>query len=75
METKPLEKIGLTKNEIKVYLYLLKSGVSTTGPIMKNLGLSSSRVYASLQELIKKGLVTYFIKTTQKTIKQKILTT
>jgi len=66
METKPLEKIGLTKNEIKVYLYLLKSGVSTTGPIMKNLGLSSSRVYASLQELIKKGLVTYFIKNNSK---------
>jgi len=66
METEILENLGLTKNEIKVYLYLLKSGVSTTGPIMDELGISSSRVYASLQELIKKGLIAYFIKNNTK---------
>ena len=62
MEIELLERLGLTKNEIKIYTYLLKKGVSTTGPIMRDIGLSSSRVYASLEELLKKGLVSYFIK-------------
>lgn len=62
MKLELLEELGLTKNEAKVYVSLLKLGTSTTGPIMEELGISSSRVYASLQELIKKGLVTYFVK-------------
>ena len=62
MENELLERLGLTKNEIKIYTHLLKEGVSTTGPIMSELGLSSSRVYASLEELLKKGLVSYFVK-------------
>jgi len=62
MDIKILEKLGLTKNESKVYLTLLKLGITTTGPIMEELGISSSRTYASLQELIKKGLVAYSIK-------------
>ncbi len=66
MEIGLLERLGLTKNEVRVYIYLLKSGVSTTGPMMNELGISSSRVYASLQELIKKGLVVYFVKNNTK---------
>jgi len=66
MEIELLERLGLTKNEVRVYLHLLKSGISTTGPIMNELGISSSRVYASLQELIKKGLVTYFVRNNTK---------
>ena len=62
MDIELLEKLGLTKNESKVYLTLLKLGITTTGPIMEDLGISSSRTYASLRELIKKGLTTYSIK-------------
>lgn len=62
MSFEVLEKLGLNKNEIRVYLELIKRGISTTGPLIKELGISSSRVYASLQDLIKKGLVTFFIK-------------
>ena len=40
----------------QIYKILLKLGNSTTGPIMGELGISSSRTYASLNNLIKKGL-------------------
>lgn len=62
MELKKLEKLGLNKNEVRVYSALIKRGISTTGPLIKELGISSSRIYASLQDLIKRGLVTYFVK-------------
>src|SRR3989344_1200483 len=62
METRTLEELGLTKNEITVYLELLKLESTTTGPLIKETGLANSRVYNSLESLIKKGLVTYIVK-------------
>lgn len=56
-----LEEIGLTKNEIKVYLSLLKKGVTTTSPLIKDTGINTSKVYESLERLLKKGLVSYTI--------------
>ena len=56
---KQLEELGLTKNEITIYLFLLKKGAITTGPIIKETGIANSRVYESLNSLIKKGLVSY----------------
>src|SRR3989344_5217335 len=58
---KHLEELGLTKNEISIYLFLLKRGSNTTGPIIKETGVANSRVYESLNSLIKKGLVSYNI--------------
>ena len=57
-----LKRLGLTNNEIRVYRTLLTRDTSTTGPLLHELGLSSSRIYASLGELVKKGLVSYFMK-------------
>lgn len=54
-----LEKLGLSKNESRIYLFLLKIGDTTTGPIIKQTGIANSRVYESLNSLINKGLVTY----------------
>jgi len=54
-----LEELGLSKNESKIYLFLLKRGQITTGPIIKETGISNSRVYESLNSLIAKGLVSY----------------
>jgi len=54
-----LEELGLSKNESAIYLYLLKKGSTTTGPIIKETGISNSRVYESLNSLIRKGLVSY----------------
>jgi len=50
---------GLTKNEAKIYTYLLKKGSTTTGNIIKDTNIVNSRVYDSLNNLIKKGLVSY----------------
>lgn len=56
-----LIKLGLSKNEANIYLFLLKNPNITTGLIIKETGISNSRVYESLNSLISKGLVTYTI--------------
>ena len=58
---KELEELGLSKNEAKTYLFLLKKGSTTTGSIIKETGIANSRVYESLNILVKKGLVSYNI--------------
>jgi len=62
METALLQQIGLNKSEVKVYLSLLELGSSTTGPIMDNAKVSSSKIYGILARLIEKGLVSFVIK-------------
>jgi sugar-specific transcriptional regulator TrmB len=54
-----LQELGLTKNEITIYLFLLKFGETTTGSIIKETRISNSRVYESLNSLISHGLVGY----------------
>ncbi|MBM3234149.1 hypothetical protein FJZ19_03570 [Candidatus Pacearchaeota archaeon] len=61
METKELEDLGLTRNEVIIYLFLLKKGETTTGPIIKETKIANSRVYETLNSLISKGLVLYNI--------------
>lgn len=56
---KTLEEIGLSRNEIKIYLFLLRIGETTTGLIISETGIVNSRVYESLKSLIEKGLVSY----------------
>jgi len=56
-----LKELGLTDNEIAIYLFLLKSGETTTGSIIKETGIANSRVYESLNSLVEKGLVSYNI--------------
>ncbi len=55
--TEVLEKIGLSKGESKVYLALLKQKISSIGPIVKESGVSRSKVYEIVNRLIEKGLV------------------
>ncbi|HLD15714.1 MAG TPA: TIGR00730 family Rossman fold protein [Candidatus Nanoarchaeia archaeon] len=62
MEYEQLELVGFTKNEIAIYITLLKIGPSATGILIKKTGIASSRVYASLDSLIKKGLIIQFRK-------------
>ena len=59
MNTEALRKIGLTENEIKIYLDLLKSGTSTAYEIGKRTGIYRVHVYDKLEQLMDKGLVTY----------------
>ena len=66
MDTKILKEIGLSDNEVKLYLELLKLGETTTGALIKNTSIASSRVYTSLNSLINRGLVTFIIKNNTK---------
>ena len=54
-----LQELGLTKNESKVYLALIEIGTTTTSKIIKQVGINTSKVYESLERLLKKGLVSY----------------
>jgi HTH-type transcriptional regulator, sugar sensing transcriptional regulator len=62
IKTELLEKIGLTRSEINVYLALLELGSSTTGPIVDRSKATSSKIYEILDRLMQKGLVSYVIK-------------
>jgi sugar-specific transcriptional regulator TrmB len=61
MDTKPLKELGFTKNEIEIYSFLIKNGSTTTGPIIRETGIANSRVYESINSLVKKGFVSYNI--------------
>lgn len=56
-----LEELGLTKNEVKVYVSLLKHGETTSSKIIKDVGINTSKVYESLERLLRRGLVSYTI--------------
>ncbi len=62
MDEQLLERLGLTKGEIKVYLALNKLGESTVGPIGKESGVSKSKIYDILDRLIEKGLAGHISK-------------
>ncbi|MDP2924994.1 MAG: helix-turn-helix domain-containing protein [Nanoarchaeota archaeon] len=66
MELGSLKELGLTDNEIKIYIFLLKNGESTTGPIIDETLIANSRVYESLNTLIKKGFVSYNVQSNGK---------
>jgi len=66
MDTHPLEKIGLTKSEIQVYLALLKLGQTTAGPIVDESKVTRSKIYDILERLKNKGLVSYITKESTK---------
>ena len=52
-----LKQIGLTDNEIKVYLTLLKIGPSIVSKIAERSGLYRPYVYDTLERLQEKALV------------------
>ena len=62
MDERIMEKLGLTKGEISVYLALNKLGETTVGHIGKESKVSKSKIYDILEKLIEKGLVGCIIK-------------
>ena len=57
-----LKRIGLTESEIKVYFALMKLGLSSTGPIIKESTINHSKIYFVLKKLEDKGLASHVIK-------------
>lgn len=58
MNTKPLEQIGLTEEQSKVYLCLISSGSLSARKIAFSTGINRSLVYKVLKQLIALELVT-----------------
>ena len=52
-----LKQLGLTPNEIKVYLALLELGENTVGPLIKKLGMHRQVAYDALKGLEEKNMV------------------
>ena len=59
MNTEVLRSIGLTENEIKIYIDLLKSGSSTSYDISKRTGIYRVHIYDKLEQLMSKGLASH----------------
>lgn len=54
-----LEQIGFSKKEALVYLALLKLGPTTSGPLIKKVGIHRQLVYETLNKLTNEGLVSH----------------
>lgn len=59
MKLLPLEEIGLTSSESKVFQAILRIGSSKAAPIVQETRLQNSVVHLALGKLIQKGFVTY----------------
>lgn len=57
MEFELLKKLGMNENDIKAYMFLLKSGVSTAPEISKSTRIDKATVYRTLDNLGKMGYV------------------
>src|SRR3989344_1947194 len=57
-----LRKIGLTESEIKVYLALMKLGISSKGNLIKESKIAPSKIYEITDKLIDKGLCSIIVK-------------
>lgn len=57
MNTKILEQLGLSSNEIKTYLALIDIGKATASEISSRAQINRSNCYEALEKLINKGLI------------------
>jgi sugar-specific transcriptional regulator TrmB len=62
MKKELLKELGLSRNEIKVYLTLLRLGSAPAGKITKEVDIHRRNVYDSIDRLAKKGLVGFVVK-------------
>lgn len=59
MNEEALEQFGLSKNEARVYLSLLKGGLSGIGEISEKSKVHRTNVYDVIERLVSKGLASY----------------
>jgi len=62
MEEKALKEIGLNEREVQVYLALLKEKSCTASKLAKLAKVNRTTTYLELENLMKRGLVSYVIK-------------
>ncbi len=61
-----LQKLGLSFTEAMVYEALLELGEGQAGKISKKTQINRTTIYDSLERLLKRGLITYVIKSNKK---------
>ena len=66
MDTKILKEIGLTDNEIKVYLIMLEEDENLASTIADKTKINRSLMYTILNNLIEKGMASYVVKENRK---------
>ncbi|MBS3097523.1 hypothetical protein J4209_01865 [Candidatus Woesearchaeota archaeon] len=66
MKEEALRKFGLSDREIKVYLALLELGEALASKIAEKTNTPRTLSYDILENLLKKGLVSYVIKSNKK---------
>ena len=66
MYEEQLKELGLTENEVSVYLTLLKAGPLTSYSLSKKTSLSRGYLYELLEKLREKGIVSEITKDTKK---------
>lgn len=66
MDLKPLEHIGLSKNETEIYGVVLRNGPSSASTISEKSGMYRPYVYDTLERLLEKGLVNFVIEDKKK---------
>ena len=66
MVEKLLEKLGLSRQEIKIYLTLLNSGPASIRQISSTTDINRGTVYELLKKLTKRRLATYYTTKNQK---------
>ena len=64
--TASLREFGLSENEIKIYIALIKAGETTAQSIAKNADIPRTTAYHLLEGLIQKGLVSFIVKESKK---------
>jgi len=62
MEEDTLTGLGLSRNEARTYLALVRLGMSTASAVIESTGLHRANVYDTLEKLHKKGLISSIIK-------------
>jgi sugar-specific transcriptional regulator TrmB len=66
MNKEALKELGLTNNEIEVYLTLLQNGSISVNTIAEKSGLHRQAVYDALYRLLEKGFVNFVLKNNKK---------
>jgi sugar-specific transcriptional regulator TrmB len=64
-----LERYGLSKNEARVYLTLLRLGSAMAGKIAKEAMMDRTSCYDSLKRLLKKGFISYALEANRRLFK------
>ena len=59
MDFVDLERLGLNKNEAKVYFGLLQLNKASAADLVKKVGVHRNIIYDNLEKLIEKGLVSF----------------